>query len=68
MASIVGDLSAFGTGLFSLDIPKDSILRYESAIKRDKYLVIERGSRDDSDKARATLEPLESTEIETHNN
>jgi len=67
-ALAVGGLSAFGAGLFSLGIPKDSILRYESAIKSDKYLVIVHGSRDDMNKARATLEPLEATEIATHNN
>ncbi len=65
-ALAVGGLSAFGAGLFSLGIPKDSILRYESAIKSDKYLVIVHGSRDDMDKAKATLEPLEATEIATH--
>jgi len=67
-AVAVGGLSAFGAGLFSIGIPKDSILNYESAIKSDKYLVIVHGSHEDMDKARATLEPLESTEIATHNN
>ena len=67
-ALAVGGLSALGAGLFSLGIPKDSVLRYETAIKSDKYLVIVHGSREDMDKARATLEPLESTEIATHNN
>ncbi len=67
-ALAVGGLSALGAGLFSLGIPKDSVLRYETAIKSDKYLVIVHGSREDMAKAKATIEPLESTEIATHNN
>src|ERR1035441_4807609 len=31
-AAVVGGLSALGAGLYSLGIPKDSILRYETAL------------------------------------
>ena len=37
---VVGGLSAIGAGLYSLSIPKDSVLEYETAIKRDKFLLI----------------------------
>jgi len=36
-AVVVGGLSALGAGLFSLGIPKDSILKYETALKTDKF-------------------------------
>src|SRR3974390_1328372 len=32
-AVVVGGLSALGAGLYSIGIPKDSIVRYESALK-----------------------------------
>src|SRR5580692_9506050 len=37
-AVVVGGLSALGAGLYSIGIPKDSILRYEVALKADKFL------------------------------
>jgi hypothetical protein len=43
-AVVVGGLSAIGAGLFSLGIPKDSILKYETALKTGKYVVIAHGS------------------------
>jgi hypothetical protein len=41
-AAIVGGLSALGAALFSIGIPKDSILAYETQIKAGDYLVIAR--------------------------
>jgi uncharacterized membrane protein len=39
-AVVVGGLSALGAALFSVGVPKDSVLQYELAIKNDKYLLI----------------------------
>ena len=39
-AVVVGGLSAIGAGLYSLGIPKDSILQYETALKSGKFVVI----------------------------
>src|ERR1019366_9456615 len=39
-AVVVGGLSALGAGLFSLGIPKDSILQYEMAVKSDKFVLL----------------------------
>jgi uncharacterized membrane protein len=39
-AVVVGGLSALGGALFSIGIPKDSILTYETQIKAGKYVVI----------------------------
>src|ERR1022692_784222 len=36
-AAVVGGLSAIGAGLYSIGIPKDSIVEYESAVKADKF-------------------------------
>jgi len=43
-AAVVGGLSALGAGLYGLGIPKDSILKYETALKTDKFLLLAVGS------------------------
>jgi uncharacterized membrane protein len=43
-AVVVGGLSALGAGLYSMGIPKDSILQYETAVKSGKYVLIAHGS------------------------
>jgi hypothetical protein len=45
-AVVVGGVSALGAGLVSIGIPKDSVIRYEVALKTDKYLLIVHGARD----------------------
>jgi hypothetical protein len=46
-AAVVGGLSVIGAGLFGLGIPKDSIVRYETAIKNGSFVLIAHGSRED---------------------
>ncbi len=43
-AVVVGGLSALGAGLYGMGIPKDSVLRYETALKTDKFLLLVHGS------------------------
>src|ERR1700691_1625141 len=43
-AVVVGGLSALGAGLFSIGIPKDSIIEYETQLKAGKFVVIAHGS------------------------
>jgi hypothetical protein len=38
-AVVVSGLSAIGAGLYSIGIPRDSIVTYETAIKAGQYLV-----------------------------
>jgi hypothetical protein len=40
----VGVLGALGAGLFSIGIPKDSVVKYETALKSDQFLVIVHGT------------------------
>lgn len=65
-AVLVGGLSAIGAGLYSLGIPKDSIVRYETAIKTGKFVLIVHGSMDDTTKAREILNHTESETLEHH--
>jgi uncharacterized membrane protein len=55
-AVVVGGLSALGAGLYSIGIPKDSIISYEMAIKSDKFLVIAHGTPDEVNRAKEILE------------
>ena len=43
-ALVVGGMSAVGAGLLSIGIPKDSILKYETAIRSDKYILLAHGT------------------------
>jgi hypothetical protein len=45
-AVVVGGVSALGAGLVSIGIPKDSAIKYEAALKTDKFLLIVHGSSD----------------------
>jgi uncharacterized membrane protein len=40
----VGALGALGAGLYSIGIPKDSIVKYEAALKTDQFLLIVHGT------------------------
>ena len=62
-AAVVGGVSALGAALFSLGIPKDSILKVETALKADKFLVIAHGSASDVVRAREILGKSQATDI-----
>ena len=65
-AVIVGGLSALGAGLYSVGIPKDSVVRYETAVKADKFLVIVHGTEDEVTKAKEIIESTDPVESEAH--
>ena len=41
-----------GAGLVSIGIPKDSVLKYDTALKTDKYVIVVHGTADAVDKAK----------------
>ncbi len=65
-AVVVGGLSALGAGLYSIGIPKDSILRYESAIQADKFLLVVHGTADEMMKAKNILKSTSPEESNVH--
>ena len=65
-AVVVGGLSAIGASLYSIGIPKDSILRYEVALKADKFLLIAHGAAEEVAKAKETLERTSPVKVEVH--
>jgi hypothetical protein len=54
-AAVVGGISAVGAGLYSIGIPKDSVLRYETAIRSDKFLLVVHGTPQDMEKAKSVI-------------
>jgi hypothetical protein len=54
-AAVVGGLSAVGAGLYSIGIPKDSVLQYEIALKTDKFLLMVHGTAGEVETARSIL-------------
>lgn len=60
-AIVVGGLSAIGAALYSIGIPKNSIMKYETAIKADKYLVVAHGDPAEVTKAQLLMKELNAT-------
>ncbi len=65
-AVVVGGLSVIGAGLYSLGIPKDSVLRYETALKTGKFVLIAHGSMDDTTQAKEILGRTKPEALELH--
>jgi len=65
-AAVVGGLSALGAGLYSIGIPKDSIISYEAAIKSDKFLVVAHGTPDEINRAKEILEGTSAERMDVH--
>ncbi len=63
-AAVVGGVSALGAALASIGIPKDSVLKYESSVKADKYLLIVHGSAEEVQQARSIIQRTKATESE----
>jgi hypothetical protein len=65
-AVVVGGLSALGAGLYSIGIPKNSIVQYEAALKSDKFLVIAHGTADEVAKAKSIIEATGAAQTSIH--
>jgi hypothetical protein len=51
-AVVLGGVSAVGAGLVSIGIPKDSVLKYDLALKTDKYVLVVHGTPEEVEKAK----------------
>jgi len=65
-AAVVGGLSAVGAALYSLGIPKNSVLRYERALRSDSYLLLAHGAREELLRAREIMDRAKATETAIH--
>jgi uncharacterized membrane protein len=65
-AVVVGGLSAVGAGLYSIGIPKDSIVKYESALKADKFILLAHGTAAEVAKAKDIIQTTHPTGLAVH--
>ncbi len=65
-AIVVGGLSALGAALYSLGIPKDSVLQYETDLKADNFLVMARGPTAEVQRAKNLLATLSPSPVDIH--
>ena len=54
-AVVTGGLTALGAGLYSIGIPKNSVLQYETAVKNGKLLLVAHGTADEVERAKDLL-------------
>ena len=65
-AVVVGGLSAIGAGLYSLGIPKNSILQYETALRTGKFVLIAHGTREETARAREIINRTNPEALQEH--
>ena len=65
-AVVVGGLSALGAALYGMGIPNDSVLRYETAIKVNKYLLVAHGTAAEVAKAKDILKTTRPATLDEH--
>jgi hypothetical protein len=65
-AVALGGLSALGAALASLGVHKDSVVRYQTAIKADGFLLMAHGSAKKVERARAILAATHPLSLDLH--
>ncbi len=65
-AVVVGGVSALGAGLYSIGIPKDSILKYETAIKANNFVLIAHGTAEEVARAKDILQTTQPSQLDVH--
>jgi hypothetical protein len=65
-AIVVGGLSALGAALYSIGVPRNSIVQYENAMKADGFMVMAHGTADEVARAKAILGAIGPSSLHTH--
>lgn len=65
-AAVVGGLSALGAALYSIGIPRDSVILYEEAVKSDGFLVVAQGGAEQMEQARKILAGENPARVDLH--
>jgi hypothetical protein len=65
-AAVVGGLTAIGAAIYSMGIPKDSVIQYEADVKADNFVVMAHGTADEVARARAILAPIKPSRLTLH--
>ncbi|MEP6936253.1 MAG: general stress protein [Nitrospirota bacterium] len=62
----VGALGALGAGLYSVGIPKDSIVKYETALRTDQFVLIAHGTSEEVVRAKDIIEVTHPAQSAVH--
>jgi hypothetical protein len=65
-AVMTGGLTALGAGLFSMGIPKNSVLQYETQLKNGKLLLVAHGTAEEVARAKDLLDQSEPNSATVH--
>ena len=65
-AVVMGGLSALGAALFSIGIPENSVLQYETQVKNGKLLLVAHGTSQEVKRAQDLLDETEATTTTFH--
>ncbi len=65
-AVVTGTLTALGAGLYSIGIPKHSIVQYETEVKNGKLLLVAHGTTEEVERARAILHQTQAETTTVH--
>jgi hypothetical protein len=65
-AAVVGGLSALAAALYSIGIPKDSVVDYENALKAEEFVVLAQGSAEEVERAREILHTSGAKRVDVH--
>ena len=66
-ATIHNGLTALGSALHTMGIPKSDVINYESALKANKFLLIVHGADGETSRANDILRATETIELAAHN-
>ncbi len=65
-AVIIGGLSAVGVALYNLGIPKEKVIKYETYIRSNRYLLVVHGTQEEADRAHKILDGTNASEVTLH--
>ena len=65
-AVVLGGLSALGAALYSIGVPKDSVIEYETAVKADSFLVMAHGTATEIARAKTILGSVKPLRLDVH--
>ena len=65
-AIVVGGMSALGAALYGIGVPKDTVLKYETALKADSFLVMAHGAASEVARGKAILGTLKPSQLDVH--
>lgn len=65
-ALVVGTVSALGAAIYSIGVPRDSVIQYEEAVKADGFLIMAHGAVDEVTRAKTILGTANPSRLDVH--